>query len=377
MKKHFDYKLIVNFFDYTYELQTNYNIINQIKSIFLNKWSHSGDTKSDILLFQSLHRYDYNIFTEEIYKLIETKNKSFIKLNPVNQLNFEIKNISFIEYLNIYKSLKDINCFKKKVFIFIEIIKIMKITNLINKYTPKLVILHADMQPVENIISQFFNHKDIPTATLQHGLYIDYQSNPNINEVNYKNIVSRYFLAWGEETKELIQKYKLNVNVKVLGNPLENNTIIKKEKFFTVIFEHEGNKEFNFVLLIIARKISIQLNLELKIKLHPNNTFKDYKIKREEIIKFDNIYNSSFVIGHTSSMLYQIMGKDIPIFKLKSDSPSNKTHEKFIFRNTLELEDKLNMIDSIDYKKESEYYIKYSDSNSKKNYKKFFDSYIL
>ena len=58
------------------------------------------------------------------------------------------------------------------------------------------------------------------TIALQHGLYVDYEGHETVNTSNYLHHVSQNFLAWGNNTKRLIQKYKPTSNVYVCGKPV-------------------------------------------------------------------------------------------------------------------------------------------------------------
>lgn len=239
-----------------------------------------------------------------------------------------------------------------------------------------MVVTHADMQPIENILIQYFKAIEVKTITLQHGLYVDYSQQPNINEVNYKNVVSDYFLAWGEETKRLIQKYHPKCKIEICGNPvLEDNEYIQSD-FFVLIFEQELLKEYNYKLLEIGREIESFLGIKLKVKFHPRNVFKDYSISRDEVVKFDTVYNAKFALGHTSTMMYQMMRLGIPTFKLASSVPCNVMNQKLIFNSFDELKNLIEQSQSIDFKKEGEFYIKYLGAESLNIYTQFFQRLI-
>ncbi|MGB5920014.1 hypothetical protein [Arcobacter sp.] len=376
MDKNFNYIPLIRYANYVYELNPNVNLVNQIKNTFLFDWDLKINPSAKVLFFQSLDREDYNNFSELIFSTIDDKTKKHTFIKKKKKKNFNALLYNLPKYFELYKSLKYIKNKKKRFFIFFYLIDLLKLLYQLKSLKPKIVITHADMQAIENIIVQFFKNKNIQTITLQHGLYIDYSKEPNINEVNYTNVVSNYFLAWGEETRNLIQKYHPSCKVKTLGNP----TIIQKEihpmDYFVVVFEHEGNKKYNFILLDIARDISKKLKLPIKIKLHPRNIFKEYDINREEVIKHDEVYNAKFAIGHTSTMLYQLLRNDIPIFKLKSNSPCNKTEQKFIFSNKTDLLLKIKNPANINHEKEGEFYIKYTQKEAINKYHDFFNKIL-
>ena len=83
------------------------------------------------------------------------------------------------------------------------------------------------------------------------------------------------------------------------------------------------------------------------------------------------IEESDFILGHTTSMIYELLASGKKVFKMKSDIPSNEISEFLGFSNIEELEEK--MVIDFDFMKEGEKYIKYIESESKNRYKNFFD----
>src|SRR5690606_23034952 len=83
-------------------------------------------------------------------------------------------------------------------------------------------VFFSDMQGPENFFCQAFKISKVPTATMQHGLYVEYFNEDNINVINYKNHVADYFLAWGNCTANLIHKYRPDSKVVVVGKPTLN-----------------------------------------------------------------------------------------------------------------------------------------------------------
>ena len=74
-----------------------------------------------------------------------------------------------------------------KVFISIAIASGILRSLLLQKFK-QMVVVFADMR-IDNAIAQSFKRRGIQTATLQHGLYVDYGNAETINRVNYENVV--------------------------------------------------------------------------------------------------------------------------------------------------------------------------------------------
>lgn len=375
MKNKIDYEPLINLYTHVWEMK-EIKSVTSIKNFFFklldDQWDIDTIQNKDIIFFQSLNRTDYNLFAQTIFNVIPTKNKYFSFLKKKKQDNLDIFNITVKEILNLFFQTKTIKDAKTRLFVIANILECLKLLQHMDKISPKCVVFHADMQPIENLIAQYFNLKNIPTITLQHGLYIDYLDTHNINEINYKSLVSKHLLAWGEETKNLIQRYHPDCDVRLVGNPTFIQKNITAQNFFVVVFEHEGNKLFNHILLKLGRKISTYFSLPIKIKLHPRNSLEEYNIQKEELIESDNVYNAKFAIGHTSTMMYELLRSGVPIFKLKSASPCNVTSSTLLFNNENNLILKIKNLHNIDYKDEGKFYIKYTEQEALNEYKAFF-----
>ena len=330
--------------------------------------------KTDYCFIYSMKRQDYLEHIKNVYKQApERKKLNYIGIE--NKLNFSI-----IPYLLNFKHLKTIcivfrdNSLTKNIFLWLHYIQIMQLKDSLDTWEIKYLIVHADMQPIENMLVQYFNSKKIQTVTLQHGLYIDYSGFDNKNRINYENIVSKYFLAWGTDTKKLIQKYNPHVKIHICGKTdltrkLENTE--ESSNYFTIIFDQELFKEYNKSLLEIGNQIALNLNLEMNIRLHPANNHNDYKLDKSHLNL--NIYKSKFILGHTSSLMFEIMNYNIPVFKLKSEIPCNHINSSLIFDNAHTLVHSIINNSNFNYKREGKLYIQYLGKHSKEQYKAFFN----
>jgi hypothetical protein len=348
------------------------------KLFLYSTWNIPDFVDCDIVFFQSLDRNDYNNFTDTIISSLNQNIKyEYIKISAVKSFHFAIFEIPLKEHLRIIQDLpKDIGFFGK-LFIYASIIQQLGICKKLRNYNVKMVVTHADMQPVENILIQYFkNIRHIPTATLQHGLYIDYTTLPNMNEVNYKNVVSDYFLSRGEETKLLIEHYNKNTNVVICGNPTLKSKTRTKSDFFTVVFDQQIYAKYNNQLFEIAKELSKRLSIKMKVKLHPGNVLAQYNIEKEYIFQEEDIYSSLFILGHTTTMMFELMRSGIPVYKYKTSIPFNKINANMIFEDIDDLIYKITNPENIDYEKESEFYVKYIDKDSLEKYNKFFEKVV-
>ena len=365
------YEPLALYFSYTWK---NLNLLRKLLlnllpiRLFLQKWDMPKEAQTKYLFTQSLNRDDYNKFVNIVFGSLETNNKKHFMVTKTRKLNFVILSVKINRAKYIWDNIDSSNLFEK-IFIFLNILEIVTIEKYLKNYKIGLHITHADMQPVENYIVQYFKAQNTKTVTLQHGLYIDYEKHPNINEVNYKNVVSEYFLAWGDDTKNLIQKYHFNCKIFVCGNPMIKNISHKPKDFFTVIFDQEIFKEYNQKMMTIAQEIARSVNLKILLKLHPSNKIDDYRISEDLLVEKGKIDNTIFAMGHTSTMLFELMIKKIPTFKFKTEIPTKEFKHDLVFSDTNELIQKLNNLDKIDFFKEAQYYIKNTDIKALREYK--------
>ena len=335
-------------------------------------------SNNKFLFYKSLHRIDYDKLFDSIAGVCDAS-KVIVKSDLVYGFDFSfLKNLSSdIKYFNQISA----NNIVERLYLFCNYLFYKKMLNIILKYNFEVLVVFADMQPVESLIVQYFRQKAKKTVTLQHGLFLEHGWNANLNEVNYTNIISEYFLTWGKENKKLIQKYNQDVKVVICGNPMifpvvkEHNEI--KIKFFSVMFDSNLWQKYNQNMLDIANCVSKETEYKINIRFHPANNVKDYTIDKKYIIDDPslNYHNSEFILGHTSSMIHVCMRQGLVVFKMSSDMPHSYINTKFYFSNCGNI---LKKIENLDKYKEIDYnHIEYIAEESTAQYKLFFSDILL
>jgi len=327
---------------------------------------------TNFLFVKSMIRPDYNDFYNKVFRQCN-EDKELIDITYSSKKKKERKLILLIKllwYLPIFFKLFDFD-FRVSLYRYLKAISYIRVLKIMKAYEFKVLVAFADMQGVENMLVQYFRKKGKQTVTLQHGLYVDYTAYDNINRVNYESMVSSYFLAWGDETKELIQRHHPSVAIIICGKPLYMQIPANKQDYFTLIFDQKLFTDQNKELLIISQHISRLSGLKVNVRLHPWDLKNRYDFDADTLFDQD-ITSSRFVIGHTTSMIFECMRNGIPAFKYKTKFPSNVVNDSLTFSNESELMDKIEKISTYDFADSGKYYLKYVGDESLQQYADFF-----
>lgn len=349
-------------------------ICKTLIKLFFLKLRIPNRINTDFIFYKSMIRKDYDSLFNQIVDQCSYKKES-VNLKYSKGFNINIFFV-FLRYKFLVRFLKEkynINSiyFILKLYQYIQLLEYFE-----KNFEFNQMVVFADMQPTDNMLVQYNKLKGIKTITLQHGLYVDYDKYNNINIVNYRNIVSDYFLAWGSETKELVEKYHGNlVKVIICGKPslqIENLKVDYSDiKYFTILFDQNMFQEYNKELLKVGYLISKELNLMINIKFHPNNNKSDYNVNFDMVFKEEMPIDSSrFILGHTTTMIYEMLRVGHKVFKLASDVPCNKAPFNIVFTHANDLIKKVNNnIPELTRK----YFIEDIGTDSLIKYKKFFE----
>jgi hypothetical protein len=191
---------------------------------------------------------------------------------------------------------------------------------------PQRVLVLAEMQPGENVLVQYFNFRGVPTATLQHGLYIDYGDQQTVNRLNYEASCAQTFLAWGQETGKLIRRHNPNAEIVVCGAPQIDDVIVEKEPAcIYVVFDADINLRENRILLEVGKRVGRDRDVEVVVCLHPRNKHPLYDLRGCCFpTSGDDYKRKGVVIGHTTTQIIKLARYGKRVYKLKSAEPCNQ-----------------------------------------------------
>ena len=225
-----------------------------------------------------------------------------------------------------------------RLYLFTSYLFYNKILKTIDRFDFEILVVFADMQPVDNILVQFYKGRKITTVTLQHGLFVDYEGTYNISSVSYKNVVSDHFLAWGESNKMLIEKHNPDCNVIVCGNPIikkSYNCVNVRRKFFTIVLDWDVFEKENTEMIGMAMRLADMIRMDFQVRYHPSNDKSKYIINSTFLMQNETLdyMCSEFILGHTSSLIHvaQRLGKKV--FKYNTTVPTNPIDKECVVNN--------------------------------------------
>lgn len=324
----------------------------------------------DFLFFRSLVRDDYKLFFHDVISTLD--DSSYLIIEDYSQLSDNISEeaIYYLNYLQKIKPLIDVDSELDRECLYIRLCKYFIILSRVLTVKSKCVVFFADMQPVEHLIALFMRDKGVKTATLQHGLYVDYGQIDTVNVINYKHHPSEYFLAWGQCTADLINSYHNSSKQIVCGKPrisIETKDINEGD-YITVILDQVLFDKQNIQLLEIAEKFSLIKNKRLNIRFHPSKIAKKYEWLPDEYLSDCSLESSEFILGHTTSMIHECLVAGIKAYRYKTQVPAIRLSTNLEFESLEQLVEIHERKKSIQF--DTSYYISCFGQESRDQYKK-------
>ena len=346
------------------------------RSLFLSQFKFPARRKKvDFLFFRCLVRDDYKLLFRSIANVVPENNKVVIDDYIENSLRFAPDAILvFITKLHLFFSFKATGL-RERIYLYMRLCYYFRILRKVRKYKFRHLVVFADMQPVENLLCQYFKRTKT-TTTLQHGLYVDYTDQPNINIINYEHQCASNFLSWGDGTAQLIKRYHSDCNVVICGRPtvfaVKNESGQHPNRYVTAVMDQNLFEQINFQILRLLDVFCRKFGLTLNVRFHPYNHRPRYRSLGIQFSEDVDVMSSLFVVGHTSSLLHELLALDIPTFKFSTSVPSLYFPKEIMFCTAEELEEKVSV--PHEFKAIGERYIAYSGEKSLQAYSAFFQS---
>jgi len=338
--------------------------------------------KSKFVFFRSLKRDDYKLLFNVIQQTIIARERISIEdfLQPSKNIALKglLLPLLLLPKLYLFKA----DSLSDRVYLFLRLCFYYRVLSAVkNNYDFDVIVFFADMQPVENLLAQYFRGKGKKTITLQHGLYVDYKQYETVNCINYLHQPSEYFLAWGRCTKALIETNHPKNEVIICGKPIIGFTGNKVEahkivSYISVVLDQNIFLEENILMLDIVYKYARRNNVSVNVRFHPYNKFTDYEkfLDNAVTVSEGELSDSLFVVGHTSSLLYELMCIGVPVVRLATDKPAIQLPKSLEFTNLSSLQLSVNAFSMRNYEfaLEGKQYIQYQSNESLQHYKEAF-----
>ena len=190
----------------------------------------------------------------------------------------------------------------------------------LRKFKPQMVVVFADMQPIDNAIAQSFKRRGIQTATLQHGLYVDYGNAETINRANYENVVCDYFFGLGREHRRAHSQHNPTTVAVNCGHPALEATVTsldKKVTFLSFSTKRSSPRKIKG-FWTLPQNLQKQLGGWVMWGVHPRDSLSQYRIASNLLKNASHPWKScSFAIGHSSSIVYQALRAGLVVFQMR------------------------------------------------------------
>jgi len=281
------------------------NGVNEANLLFINNSMQRQDLLQDYEVLRSYF----------LKKGIKSNNATFqYKLNPLG-INFNNiikltyhKNLRAANYQSLLKYRSTRIGALARLYLFLRISEAAIIFDHFSEYisrsTIRQVIVHKEMEFLQNIFVLASKQNKVQTIALQHGFYEDsgeMVNVQNVNSINYLASVSDLIWCWGETSKLLFQRYT-RTPICVIGIPSDLQSI--KEQF----------SEKCAVILDSVDRVDTNCSLEAIAKQHNSVIFYHPDDPRyTERVKDLLSTNAKFYLGCHSSFLLKakLAGREV------------------------------------------------------------------
>jgi hypothetical protein len=205
---------------------------------------------------------------------------------------------------------------------------------------PRGVVVFADMQDPDRVLSWMCAQREIPCATMQHGIYAEYREADTVNQNNYQPRYVTDFLAWGRATASLVQTYAPNVHVSICGKPTLKPPPVKGDGEVTydcvVIMDQNLFSEQNREMLALVREI-FETDRELGVRMHPQNNPDEYDLQGFNMTTDQDWINTGCFVGHTTTFLLELLRGGHRLYRYESGAETAFSDPRIEFHTSDEL----------------------------------------
>lgn len=355
--------IIMNSFERYKKLKSQYDFV--YKGIHLNRvlsfdlWLLANSKKAGfwfisllkVFLAKDITKIEYNdnILTTfgdksrteylKLYDNILSKIGSIASRNDMskvgNRLSFSTSSFSYF-----VKSLRLLNVtdltFWQKCRLAVHTVYYCNTIDLLEKqpWSPKKYLCMCHVLGIDNLLTQYFKQKNIPTYSLQEGIYFLFGENPPLDSILYENFETDNLLCWGQYTADEYQKYGIDKHrFRISGYPKELSSfdvVVKNPlRKCLVLLARESFNNSNIKLIELLSGFTDDYDFYLKI--HPSCNYSLYKRIAEEkglfmvptemtIGECLNNKEFDFSVAVNTTVYYEALMKGLPCFRYHDDS---------------------------------------------------------
>lgn len=362
--------------------------IRLLFSCFFSKGKVYGEAHK-FSFFNSALRKDHIALFDSIYDTCEF-DKGYLKWSYKRTVNF--RNILFwFFYLTHIKELKCLSIpedsihytvgfiqmtFLERLLLYTKLIINKGLKESIKRYDWEnikfLVTLYDAGEPEHFLVEEAKKH-GVKTVVCQHGIFLYYFDHSFINTYNIWNIPSEYILAWGKATVDLLKKYSPETKDIICGNPRDEHIASESDnEVIGIAMGIPDDREHNQQMINIIENYAKLKAKKVWIRLHPLDEKSNYVI--DEIISSFNrdIDKAALIITHITAMTFIYLAYGKKVMRFTGDELYYNLPEEICFNTKEDFIDKINKIDSVNYKEIAKNHIEFVGSESKQRYNEAF-----
>ncbi|WP_350608189.1 hypothetical protein [Pseudoalteromonas sp. MER144-MNA-CIBAN-0113] len=266
----------------------NFNIRRSLVYFFAVRKIKIPTQKKALFSIGDYNRKDYYELLKHVMTSYQNESDLVDLSNSKRSLIFSLSNI-FSAFKIVFFRKLELN-FLSKITLAASIAHNLNNIDFLEKQTPtniKLFCAFCSNLNEEAVLNYFFKKNNIPTYSLQHGLWFIYDI-PPIDAIAYENVVADKLLCWGEYTRDEFIKYGMDERrLVVAGYPKKTAPLILPKKSHKklrvlVLLARSQFDENNLNLISLLSQST--LNIEFEFKLHPALIVEKYS----EQLKFES-----------------------------------------------------------------------------------------
>jgi len=250
----------------------------------------------------------------------------------------------------------------------------------------KKYLCQCSVLDLENLLTQYFKLKHIPTYSLQEGVYFIFKKNLPLDSIQYENFETDNLMCWGKYSVDEFISYGISPShLQIAGYPKQVELKLMKQdnsfKKCMILVARDSFRNTNMALLDILSKYSTEY--EFYLKLHPScdyNFYSNYSRSNNMVVVskgvtineclINSVYD--FAIAVNTTAYYEALMRGLPCLRFDDGTFDLMVGGNDLFETDAEFVKKMNLIQKLslsDYQKEVDKILEYVVGIGIDNYK--------